>query len=1094
MLHFIFGRAGTGKTYECRKILDALATASADAVLIVPEQYSFESERALLHHLGAEKANKIEVLSFSRLCDRVFSLYGGSPMSRLDDAGKAVLLGQALLQIKGQLTLYGGQTANMKFIEALMNAISEFKQWGISSADLTKATEGLHEGLLKSKTTDMALLLGTYEALTEQSYADPQDDLTLLAQRLEQYNFFEDKTVVIDGFKGFTLQQLRVLEKIMTGARDVTITLCTDNLSEGQEDISLFSNIGRITEKLTTIAKSNFIKIASPDYLTKQYRFQSDELRHLEENLFDPGFTVFEGAPEHIQICTAGTIHDEVDFVARTIKGLVREKGLRYREIAVIARNIENYQGVIDTAFQRYHIPLFLDARRPIDSMTLFKFATGAFDIVNNHFDIDDIIPFLKTGLTDISEEDIARLENYTAMWGISGKLWHREWKSNPEGFVEGFSDQSKKELAEINAIKDRFGKLMDGFRRDLENSDAAGFATAVYHLIKNAGADKALHRLSSDLEASGEIKAAEDERRSFDLLMHILDSTVNALSEFSVSLKDYSEYLSLAISLADFGSVPQGLDEVSAGSAERMRPAEPRVVFIIGANEGVFPKDLSAKGLLTGADRAKLISLGVEIADNAQTEAVEENYLFYTSLCAASEGVYVSYVSSDTAGNQLSPSPVVTHLRSIFPGLELTTERVDYEGRNRLCQVEAEKPALALTARIWKRNIPLSSTLKQYFSQKKTDLYHGIKAAADNETKALTPENAKNLFGENINISATRIDVFHKCRFSYFCQYGLLARPFRTAELNVLERGSLIHFVLERFIKAYGGKGISLLPKEETAKQIRILLDEYMENVMGGKQDKSPRLLFLIERIAVLLESLLEHIGAELSQSFFEPAAFEMPIDEGEEGIRPVRMALPDGGTITVRGKIDRVDTYRSGNQIYVRIVDYKTGKKKLNLSDVLYGQNLQMLLYLFALKNGGEETLGGRIIPAGILYMPSKRMPSKVSRYAPAEELLLDLRKTLKMSGLILNDETVFSAMEKDGLGIFTPFKLKKDGTPDSRSSVADLAVFGSIERHINKLLVKMGQALHRGDIAVQPLDGVGDNACRYCDFRGACGRETT
>lgn len=1096
MLHLILGRAGSGKSHTVRDLLAQRAKqGQRDMILLVPEQFSFESERALLHRLGVSPAGQIEVLSFSRLAARVFQQAGGIAGKALDDAGRVVLMTMAVDAVKDRLSVYQRAASSSDFVGEMLGAVKEWKLCAITPRQLSDAARSLEEGILQRKLNDFSLLYGAYNALLEGSYADPDDDLTRLHDKLMEYPFFAGKTVAVDSFKGFTGQQMKIMEDIIATAKDTYVTLCCDSLQDRQEGMGLFSNVISCANRLLGIADRHGVGIASPRVLDSQPRFQTPSLAVLEQNLFSLERDTYDENSPEVTIVSAQTRYDEAEYAARAIRRLVREEGMRYREIAVIARKEEDYAGIVEGAFARYGIPCFLDRRVPVTYLPLMRLVLSALSAVERRLDTDSILAYLKTGLTDLNLEQVSLVENYTLIWDINHTRWLGAWESNPDGATERFGPAQQKRLEELNVLRRAIvGPLQRLSDRLCECHEPRGLAEGLYRFLIEIEADRHLRELGARLEEQGKAEEASIQYRTWDMCMTMLGQIEAMLRDCPLDLPRFRNLLERMIGTLDLGAVPQGIDEVSMGGAERMRPAQPRVVFLLGVNEGVFPASPADGGLLADADRQRLIELGVPVADRCESVVVDEKFLAYSSLCAASEKVILTCCRTSPGQEAMAPSELIRQVRHILPRCQVREES-DYllysDDVRGLEPVEAPLPAVEYAARLWRVPSSVSASLRQALKEEPalSQAVRAIEQTADALPQRLSPDTAQTLYGEEMRLTASGVEDYHRCRFYYFCKHGLKLRPLRTAGLDVSRRGILVHYVLEQLLTSYGSKGLSNLTAEQRRGEIHRLVVDYVTRVMGGFEDKSPRFRFLIGRVEVLLDTLVEHLARELAQSQFVTAACELRVEDSPEAVRPIRIPLSSGGGIQVGGVIDRLDLYRKDDVTYFRVVDYKTGSQSYCLEDVCEGLGLQMLLYLYAVEENGEAKFGPHLRPAGVLYMPAKRMSAAADGLDEGDaEAILD--KKLRMNGILLNEEESLRAMEPEGKGIFIPAVYTASGKLDARySSVAALAFFGRLRRRIDELLGAMGESLHQGLVAPDPLDGMGSKACKYCDFGAVC-----
>lgn len=1083
MLHLILGRAGSGKTTWARRFLAEAAGAGTTeghprAILIVPEQYSFESERAILRGMGAEKAQGILVTSFTRLAELSFRTYGGIAGRRLTDGGRRILMRLAIDSVEDALCLYKENVRTGALVQVMLSAEAEMKMCAISPEVLAQAALQAGNEVLRQKTKDLSLIFSAYEALVQQSYLDPQDDLTRMQRHLSEHPFFVGCKVVIDSFSGFTMQECGVLRYLFQQADDVYITLCTDGLADPEEGTGLFSAVRKTAGKLIRLARENGAAVAQPVLLPSGKRFRSPDLAHLESVLFRGEMTAPEQAAEHIAVYRGENVYDEAEYVATEIRSLVMEKGYRYRDIAVIARTPEAYRGCLDVAMEKRGIPYFMDQPKAIDAEPLIHFVLSAFRVVTGGFASEAVFSYLKTGLAGLDSYAISLLENYTYIWNLNGKKWISEWTANPDGFGGEMTPQAETRLQEINAFREQAVRPLVQFEKAVADADGEQMARAVYDLLLHAGADKALPLLSARLEAAGRQEQAKDQYRLWELLMNVLDQTALVLKGTYPGAAKYADLLRMVIEAEDVSEIPQGQDEVTVGAADRMRPAGPKVVFLIGAVRGLFPLTPSASGVFSDGERRELISLGLPLGRTLEEASVEERFAAYGAAASASERLYLSWAPNGEGA--CYPSELVTGVKNAF----LSVPEYD---RYRLPQdffADAEETAFAMAARHWEDPSAVGAALRVFFEGREG--YEGRVAALSRvmtagKVRLQEPENARALFRNGQGLSATQIETYHLCRFRYFCRFGMGIQERRQAQIGALEYGSLMHFLLERLFADHGSEAILQMTDSVLHETVAGLIREYTRLNFGGDANKTPRFLAQLHRLAGSACVLLRHVAEELSQSDFVPAYFEL--DVGKQ-TAPYRIPLPDGSAVTVVGKIDRVDIMDRDGKRYVRVVDYKTGKKEFRLSDVLYGLNLQMLIYLAALiESGGAQ-------PAGVLYMPSVRPRVSVRRDAEASEIREAVDKELRMNGVVLGEEAVIRGMEHEAAGRYIPVSLK-NGKLSGGESILSREEFECVIGAIREKIIAMAETLFSGDISPEPLL-TGRRGCDYCPYFAVCGRE--
>jgi ATP-dependent helicase/nuclease subunit B len=1084
MLRLILGRSGSGKTYAVRSALKKLARGGSERLmLLVPEQASFENERAMLRLLGARDARRVHVTSFSRLVDAVQRRCGGFAGRRLDDGGRSIFMSLAVEQVRDRLEVYRKSAGNTELVSLMLPISAELKMCGISPRKLLDASRSVSKNTLQRKMEEISLILSAYDALVSQSYVDPLDDLTRLRDILSRHDFFAGHTVMVDSFQSFTVQEYGILELILRQASDVYVTLCAEGLDGS--DAGLFA-IGRSTaKKLIRIASENNVPVAAPVFRKSGFRFQNPALSALEAGAYRPVRVPYDRPCGGVAVYEAKNRYDEAAFVCAAIRNLVRKKGYRYRDFAVIARSTGTYEGILDTAMERWEIPYFMDRPEAIDAEPLMRLVLSAFRILQTGFRSDDIFLYLKTGLAGLSTRQISDLENYTFVWNLSGKKWKEAWTDHPDGFSGEFSERDRERLERINQSRRAVVEPLEGLMRETEQTDGEGMAAAAYNLLRRVGAAENLRAYAGRIARNGDPALAERELRVWDLLMKILDQTALVIGKSQITRERYAELLRLVIRTGSIASIPQGLDEVTVGDADRIRTAEPKVVFLIGAAQGEFPLTPGNGCVFSDRERRELVRLGLPLNDTMEGVALRERFLAYSAMSAASERLYLTYPAADGAGKALSPSSIPGEARAVLRKIAVRSE-TETDPRWFAC---AEAPALELAARKWNANDTLSASLKDLLGRRKSGrrLAAVGRAAKKEPVRFADSGMSRALFGNDMKVSATQIEKFELCRFQYFCRYGLNVRERRAAELNALEYGSLMHFLLKKLFEELGSKKILALRAEELHRMILSFLDEYVARTFGGLATRTPRFSYLVSRISDSAQIVAVHIARELSQSGFRPADFELEIG-GSVGALVI--SLPDGGAVRVDGKIDRVDLMDRGGVRYIRIVDYKTGKKDFRLSDVLYGMNMQMLVYLAALcENGGKRY--GKFRPAGVLYMPANRPSVPAERGADGKTLESKAERQLRMDGLVLDDPEIIAAMDRDRRGQYLPVALK-DGMPDRKDHVASPRELEAILEYLRDVIFRMAEELREGNIAAEPLNGRRYDACEWCPYHPVCGHE--
>ena len=1062
MLQLILGSAASGKTTEIFRRIKTDVANNREVVLIVPEQFTFETERAVLALLNDRDAARVNVLSFSRLCEAVEFEVGGISGHNLSESDKLILLNRAMNNAANELKLWNRYVGSDGFLSSLLQSIEEMKQAAISAEDLFSGIEEVDSPILSAKMHDIATVYSHYTALLGERFLDPSDRMDRLYHHLEHSLFFQGKQVYLDSFKGFTGQQFRILDRIFSQAEHVTVSM---PVKEGKSSAwDVFTNVRVGVERLKRMAKDRGVSVGEDLYL-HHFSGVSPSLRAVEDLL--SGRTVEKIEQDGcLTLCQAESPYDEAQFVARTIRRLVREdRSLRFRDFVIIARETAAYEQAILSACEQNSVAVFLDKRQSLDTLPTAIAAHTAV-LFAEQPSVDLLMRFYKIGLGNFTQEELFLIENYSYLWNLKIKDWSHEWDMDPNGFNSSADGIDTELLEQLNLLRDRAITPLMEFRSQYKGG-AKERVKALMTLFEVCCAKDSFKNLCATYENDELQERADLLKQSWDALMNIFNSLVYCCSESSLSHKEFRKMLSNATALTTVGVAPQTLDEVTFGAADRIRPQRPRVAFVLGANQGVFPKTIVGGGLFVQHERAKLIEMGLDFADHSVRDTIDEDFLVYSNLCCASQQLFLCCSKQSADGNALEPSLFYSRIAEKIP--HIAVKEPDLLSADNLPETAERLLSEACLRRSFDVNgsANLDYALEEMGSNDFTRRFQALKTQISAENMEISPKTASKLYGKKIYLSASKLDVFQRCAFQYFCRYGLRAKRLQPATFDVLQRGTLVHYCLERFIESQKGK-FADLSDDEIPTLIREFVEEYLDSVQGYRSIENDHTRFLVDNMIRSTAEVATQICHEFSQSQFDPHSCELKF--GFDGELPPLTVDFEDGSVEVTGSIDRVDTWNG----YVRIVDYKTGHKDFKLPDILLGQNLQMLLYLYALsKNEGFKELK----PAGIFYMPALRDRKE---------------QGLAMKGLMPANEDLVLAMERENLGEFVPqYKLTKKGTLDYRaaSSFVEERDFQTIFEYIDRVLSQTGKTLLSGEIAAKPRNGRESAACKYCDFSAIC-----
>lgn len=1053
MLQFILGRASSGKTYAVTQKIAESVSKGETPVLLVPEQFSFESEKNILDFVGDSAAQKVSVLSFTRICDDVERINGGVCGESVTDADRIILMKRAIRNSYDSLKRFKKYINSSSFASLMVDTVEEFKTAFVMAEDLYRVAEETDDEQLKLKLYDTAVIYENYEILMSERFFDSTDRLTKLYYALENYRYFDGKTVFVDSFKSFSGQQYKILERIISQSNSVTISL-VDNVADKRE-LGLFSNIKKVKNRIITIAKKFGVTVADDIVLDKS-NYAHKDLAALEE-FMATGKTCYDGECKNVTVCCADNIYGEADFAARNIRRIVREQNARYSDFVIIARDTQTYEDALEIACKKNNVSCFIDKRIPLCEMPTAVAMLSAANATKS-LTTENILRFHKSGINILDYEQIATLENYTYLWHIDGKQWFEEWTMNPDGFsADGeLSSQSAENLKAINSIRKKAIKPFEILKEEFSDN-AENMATALINMFENCNASENFKKLSKKI--GSDTLYGDAVRQSWDSIMRILNSLVICYGKSQISKSEFCESLSLAFSLETVGVIPQMIDEAVFGAADRIRPSRPKYAFILGVNNGVFPRLEQKDGLFSNTEREKLISHNVDICDKSFSVAVDEECLIYSNVCCASHGVFICYSSSVDATSSAEPSDFAVDISKRF-NIPITHQSATLTPDN---LPESYEDAFSqFCSSVSSENSDLATFTEVLKNSDMNDRVQSVISLRERICHSISHDTAKKLYGEKITMSPSKFDTFSRCRFMHFCRYGLRVERLQPAEFNAMQRGTLVHYVLQRAVEDYG-KSLGELTTNQISDLVENYVKQYLDMIAGYSDIETPHLKYLVTTIKRSLKFVVGRLSAEFAQSDFTPVKCELKI--GKDGDMPeIKIPIENEGILQVTGMIDRLDSWNG----YIRIVDYKTGKREFKLPDILFGQNMQMLIYLYAVSK--NSTYGGK--SAGIFYMSASR--DKTNK-----------KSERCMNGLIVADSQLVTAMDKENNGEFIP--QYKEEKPSNSYITAEN--FEEIFDFIESSLKKTGKSMYSGDIAANPIDGQDSVACKYCEYQNIC-----
>lgn len=1055
MLTLVYGTDWVAnRNYIMERLAKDVANKQPRRILLVPELISHDTERRLCSVAGDTCSRYAEVLSFSRLTQRICDWAGTGMEDCLDNGGRLVAIAAAARQLHSKLKTYAAVETNPEFLSSLIDAIDEFKRCCITSADLFAAAKQT-QGVFAQKLEELALLLQSYDAICQQGKRDPRDQLTWGLEQLNSCDFAQNHVFYIDGFPDFTMQNLAVISCLIENAPHVIVSMNCDK--PGSERLA-FAKAGDTAAKLLRIAKQYSVKTNPVEVPPEQSRFLP-----VCECLFQGKVLPLTNFSGRIRTVQASSIYEECVFAAEYILELI-QNGARYRDISLICTDLSAYQNALTMQFQLCGIPVYFAGKEDILEKSVIVTVLSAMDASLGGFETKDVLRYLKSALSPLDLDACDKLESYVLLWNIQGKKWQTDWTLHPDGLVDAWTQENIAYLEELNQYRkiaiDPLVNLSKGF------SNAISLSQQVQTLVtflSEIHLQSRLADLAIEMDTAGDNRSAQILNQLWDILLLAMEQMSDTLGQMHWDNDSFLRLFRLLLSQYDVGTIPPVLDTLTVGPVSAMRCQQPKHLVIIGAAEGSFPSYSMSSGVLTDFERNTLRQLGVPLTGGASEGLEIEFSEIYSAVCAASESVYVSCPEGQGS--------------FVFRRLcEMSKDQYKPMHTLGAASVNAEEAAAYLCrnhSRLAAKELGIEA------------LYQQVKDKASHQLGNITETAIRNLYGNQLNLSASQIDKQADCRFAYFLKYGLRAKEQKAVTVDPAEFGTYVHYVLEqtaRDIRSKGGfKAVTL---SETMDLAQHHSDIYTKEHFG--QIDSQRITYLFRRNHHELMMVVEELWDEFQHSSFEALDFEVAF--GDQMQMPAIEIHGNIMSAKLRGFVDRVDVWNQNSCNYFKVVDYKTGKKDFDYCDVFNGLGLQMLLYLFALEQAGEPLLGDHPIPVGVQYFPARVPVLSADSEMTDEEIEKERQSHWKRKGLVLLDEDILNAMDDSDGHTRLSCKIKKDG-----SISGDVATWDQLKllcSYIFRLLGNMVDEIASGNVTPNPYTrGNSHNACRFCPYGGVC-----
>lgn len=1100
-LQLFLGSAGSGKSFQLyREIIEqSKLNPQTNCLVIVPEQFTLQTQKDIVKMHPDHGVMNIDILSFLRFAYRIFDEVGGNDFPILEDTGKSMVLRRVVEEKQKELSFFGANVKKPGFINEMKSLLSEFYQYNVKISDFVKMQEvACNKPVLKAKLADLQTIYDGFQSFMKERYITAEEILVVLNEVINQSMWLKDTIICLDGFTGFTPCQYQLLSKMLKYAKKVMITVTIDPREDWNvvnAEHQLFGLSKKTIKKLYKIAEDTNTFVEAPVYPGIRnnnpipYRFMnSPALAWLEHNLFRYPYQTYKKIPEDITIHSVKDAENEVGFVTREIKKLIREKRYRYQDIAVVSGAIEEYGRIAKRSFALAGIPCFIDYKKDILNNPFVELLRSAVAVVSEDFSYESVFRFLRTGLTGVTMEETDLLENYILATGIRG---NKRWR---EPFTRSYRCRETIDLEQINQIRNTIMAEILPLYEVLKDKEKTlkDYTAALYELGVGLKIEQQLEQFRIRFLEEGEPLIAKEFEQVYRIVMELFDQMVLLLGVEHCTLKEFGEILDTGFVEVKVGLIPPGVDEVVIGDTQRTRLKDIKILFFLGVNEGIIPRTIGSGGILSDMERELLIDNEIELAPTKRQQAFQEQFYIYLNMTKPMDKLYLTYHKVNNEGKSVNPSFLVGKMKQLFPEIK----QIDEDENRQDCEHALREegiPYLAEGFRSYQteETTDLWKELFLYYQEseeKNRILKKLVQGAFDiNREKGISKEAARILYGLELRGSVTRLERYAGCAFSHFLSYGLSLEERKEFKLAIPDIGNIFHNAIDYFSKRLDGAEFTwhTIPedvREEWAIECVAKAVEEYENAYLRSSKRNEYLITRMERITI---RTLWALCNQIRQGAFEPAGYEMPFYH-----------LPDA-SLTLQGRIDRLDLYEEEDKVYVRVIDYKSGNTIFDISSVYYGLQQQLSVYLSAAMDYLTKTYPGKeIIPSGIFYYHID--DPIVAKSDQAED---EIYKSLKMNGLVNDDPKVIAVMDQKLTGPdgtlrasvksdIIPVETNKEGYLSKRSSAVSQKQMKAMMEYVNSKLIQDSNQILSGDSQLNPYRLGEQTACDYCEYRIACG----
>ena len=1110
-LRFCFGPSGAGKSH---RIYEEIMQRAAEEpgrnfLIIVPDQFTMQTQKDLVMRSDRDGILNIDVLSFGRLSHRILEEVGTKEMPVLDDTGKSLVLQKVAADLKEQLPAMGSLLHKQGYIHEVKSAISEFMQYGISTQDMDKLiTSAQKRGALAMKLKDLKTLYRGFQDYIRDHFITTEETLDVLRRSLSKSKILKGSVVVFDGFTGFTPIQNRLIQELMRVCAETIVTVTIGvgedpyKMDGEQKLFHLSKKTVADLEKLAAEAEVErgedlFVK-GGPNRFAK-----APALHYLEQNLFRYQYEPYAGEQQEIHMFEALSPREEVHQTALYIRHLIREQGMTYRDIAVVIGDLEGYASYVETEFGQLEIPCFLDRTRGIVLNPMIEYIKSALQLYIKDFSYDTVFHFLRSGMADISREEIDELENYVIRTGARGyRTYSRLFTRRTEemqGNAEGSEQAEEKTMERLNRIRQQFMDAVEILHMGSQEK-AGDYVSHLYDFLEQNQVQQKLLNYQQQFEKEGDLSRAREYAQIYRLVMDLLDQVYELLGEEEISRQEFADILEAGFGEITVGTIPQNVDRIVVGDMERTRLKQVKVLFFLGVNDGNIPKNASKGGIISDMDREFLIESGTEMAPSPRQQMYIQRLYLYLNMTKPSEQLYLSYAKVNSEGKGIRPSYLIDTVRKLFPAMS-----VEYpQNRSRLEQIEGRQEGARYLAEELREYV--EGTLPEEERQDFYLMYRAYEADAvgrDLLTRAafrryresgLSRIVARALYGQQLENSVSRLETYAACACRHFLQYGLSLQEREEFGFEASDIGTVYHAVLENFAGKLAESNLTWWDFTENfaAKAVKESVEAYAATYGETVLYSSARNEYAITRMSRILTRTVLTLQKHLKQGSFQPDDYELSFRFAED-LDSIHVDLSEDEKMHLQGRIDRIDVSEDAEHVYVKVIDYKSGNRKFDLAALYYGLQLQLVVYMnAAMEMESRKHPDKEIVPAALLYYhiddPTIETPVELTDEQINEQILAKLR----MNGVVNSDPEVVERLDRymQDKSVVIPVEKKKDGSFSARSGVLSREEMQLISSYVDAKIRSIGREILDGKIAANPYEKGNEEACTYCAYKKVCG----